>query len=136
MADQVSMEEFGIVSVDYFHGRKCVGVTTGDGDGKVWSIVFAGEAFIHNYDPTIPIPTAIVDAALTRTLLSTGQTRLQFGLEQVTLNPLEYTIQDLTYTKGKEVFAQRSNANMPMVIPDEPEGRTADGPSALDNDGA
>lgn len=136
MSEAVSMEGHGtIVSIDYFHGRKVDGVVTGDGH-RIWTIVLSGGAMIHNYDPLIPMPVAIVGAALTRTLLSAGETRLQFGLEQVTLNPLEYTIEDPSYTKGIEVFAQRSNANMPPVVPPEPEGRTADGPSMDDDDGA
>lgn len=135
MSEGVSMESFGVVSVDYFHGRRVEKVYAGDGSNgaPIWTIEFSGGALVHNYDPMISIPTAIDGAALTRTLLSVEQTRLQFGLEQVILNPLEYSIMDPIYTKGQEVYAQRSDANMPPTAPPEPEGRTAEGP---DDDGA
>lgn len=120
-----SMEEFGPVAVDYFHGRSVESVE-GEGDvseGHLWAIKFEGGGYILNYDPTYPPPpNEIVGLALTLTTLGTSPTtgtKLYFGDRlnprkmMVNLNPLEYAIQDDTYTQGKVVFAQRSNANMP-----------------------
>lgn len=135
-----SMDDFGPVSVDYYHGRRVEEVIDGDGakDAPVWSIRLEGDAYIHNFDPSIPKPTTIIGAALTRTLLEARKTRLQFGLEQVTLNPMEYAISDPSYTGGQRVYAQRSRYNMPPVAkldsPDEPQGRDADAPEVHPDD--
>jgi hypothetical protein len=131
MTENISMDDFGPVSVDYFHGRRVERVdvhgTPGEGE-PVWTIVMEGNGLIENFDPTIPSPTAIVGAALTRTILEHDKTRLQFGLEQVTLNPMQYAIVYEGYTQGKRVFAQRSRYDMPTSLPEEPKNRTADGP--------
>lgn len=129
----VDMETFGPVAVDYFTGRRVEEVTE---DENGWAIHFEGGGIVHNYDPTIPAPKAIVGAALTMTILGahkgkddrTPVTELRFGLESVTINPLQYSIADDKYTGGQEVFAQRSRANMPE-IPPHPDERVADGPS-------
>lgn len=129
-AQQQSMERFGPVSVDYFTGQRVESVEPED-DG--WVITFDSGAKIKNHDPTIGIPKAIVGAALTRTILETKRTRLQFGLEQVILNPIEYSIIDSIYTNNVEVFAQRSEANMPQTPP-HPDERIADGPDERTGD--
>lgn len=125
-----SMENFGPVSVDYFHGRRVEAVEEGGSDGEpVWTIVLEGGARIENFDPSVPAPTAIVGAGLTRTILERNKTRLQFGLEEVTLNPIEYAIVDTNYTKGQRVYTQRSEANMPPTLPPDPSPeRVVDGP--------
>ena len=129
---QVSMEEFGPIAVDWFTGHRVTSVLVTkpkehkDGD-PVWSIEFDNGGFIHSYDPTIEAPKAIVGAALTRTMLSQDGTTMHFGLEAVTLNPLEYSIEHPTYTRGLIVFAQRSDYNMPVIAPHD-DDRTATGP--------
>lgn len=132
-----SMEAFGPVSADYYTGRRVLEVRDGaEGEGNpVWVIVFEGDAVIHNYDPTIPKPTAIVGAGLTMQVLGGHNadhqpvTELRFGLESVMLNPTEWAMSDPTYTKGQLVYAQRSEYNMPRLdTPDHPENRTAEGP--------
>lgn len=128
---EVSGDAFGPVAVDYFTGRRVEDVRDGDGaeGSPVWTIEFQGEALIHNYDPTVPKPTTITGAALTRTILTHEETRLQFGLEEVVLNPIQYAIVDPTYTNGQIVFAQRSDYNMPLRVPDDPSvHRVKDGP--------
>lgn len=127
----VSMDEFGPVSVDYFTQRRVERVVEPQrtADGPTWIVYFEGGGELHNFEPEVPTPKAIVGAALTRTILDGKNkvTRLQFGLEEVTLNPIKYAIRDENYTKGKLVYAQASAYNMPPP-PDEPEGRTAEGP--------
>lgn len=130
-----SMERFGAVSVDYFTGRKVLAVGEPENTmfpGVVWAIKFEGDGVIYNFDPTIKLPSVIVGAALTRCLLETKMTRLQFGLEQVILNPIEYAIQDPVHTKGELVFAQRSEANMPS-LPDMSD-HVAEGPTGPEDD--
>lgn len=136
MADKeeraMSMEEFGPVSVDYFTQHRVESVRKSQKkDGPEWIIKFEGGGEIHNFEPEVPLPKAIVGAALTRTIMDGKKrvTRLQFGLEEVTLNPMKYAIKDSNYTKGKLVYPQTSMANIPPPPPDEPEGRAADGPS-------
>lgn len=129
-ARPVSMERFGPVAIDYFNGRRVEKVIEGDNDA-VWSIYFEGGGIIHNYDPLMPMPKTIIGAALTQVILGAhrdGQpvTEMRFGLEAVFLNPIEYSMIDTTYTKGQEVYAQRSDANMPTVAP-YPYERDADG---------
>lgn len=127
----ISMEEFGPVSVDYFHGRrvekveKCRASKSGR---PTFIIHFEGGGEIHNFESEVPTPKAIVGAALTRTIMdsTTKVTRLQFGLEEVVLNPMEYAIRDPNYTKGELVYAQRSTVN--MEPPEEPSERVAEGP--------
>lgn len=129
----VSMEEFGPVAVDYFSGRRVESVSE---DDNGWTIYFEGGGIVHNYDPSVPMPKAIVGAALTMTILGahkgkddrTPVTELRFGLESVKLNPLEYSMADPSFTGGQEVYAQRSTANMPET-PLHPDERVADGPS-------
>jgi hypothetical protein len=129
----VSMEEFGPVAVDYFTGRRVEKVEETDNG---WTIYFEGGGVVHNYDPKIKAPKAIVGAALTMTILGghkgkddrTPVTELRFGLESVKLNPIEYSMADDNFTGGQEVFAQRSTANMPETAP-HPDERVADGPS-------
>lgn len=124
----ISMEEHGPVSADYYHQRRVERIEEPhEPDGPTFIIVFEGGGEIHNFEPEVPTPKAIVGAALTRTILDGTQrvTRLQFGLEEVVLNPLKYAIRDDNYTNGKLVFAQASMANK---LPPEPEGRTAEGP--------
>lgn len=125
----VSMEEFGPVSVDYFNERRVVDVVRGDGSegAPVWTIHFEGGGLIHNFDPTLPMPTKIKGAAQTMVVMNTKLTELRFGLEQVFLNPIEYAISDPRYTKGTVVYAQRSQANMPST-PAHPDDRVQDGP--------
>jgi hypothetical protein len=130
MVKAMSMDEFGPISADYFHGRRVERVDVAKPharteDEPVWEIVMEGNAHIQNFDPTIPPPTAIIGAALTRTILESGRTRLQFGLEQVTLNPIEYAILDEHYTRGIRVYAQRSSYNMPRSLPDDPSAQRA-----------
>lgn len=122
-----SMEVFGAIAIDHFTGRRVEKVADGERDA-VWTITFEGNAKVHNFDPTIPMPTQIVGAALTRTILETKRTRLQFGLEQIVLNPLEYAIEDPSYTHGELVYAQRSEANMPPDSPPHPDERIAEEP--------
>jgi hypothetical protein len=140
----VSMEEFGRnVSVDYYNGRRVEEVTEGPGGegAPVWTIHLADGAVINNYDPTLDMPKTIKGAALTMVILNGGgvsgkpMTELRFGLEVVYLNPLEYTISDPTYTKGVEVYAQRSHANMPRTAP-HPDERIQDGPEQQPDDEA
>lgn len=127
-----SMSSFGPVAVDHFTGRRVEGVDVNNSPAEgepVWIIVLEGDALIENFDPTIPAPLAIVGAGLTRTFLERSKTRLQFGLEEVTLNPLEYAIVDVNYTQGERVYAQRSEANMPPSLPPDPSPeRVVDGP--------
>lgn len=124
-----SMEEFDrIVNVDYFTQRRVEKVTERE-DGALWTIHFEGGGQLRNYDSNVPTPRAVVGAALTRTILdgTNRVTRLQFGLEEVMLNPMEYAIIDPNYTKGQLVYPQRSRYNMPT--PPHPDERVADGPS-------
>ena len=125
----MSMEEFGPVSVDYFHQRRVekVEAQKRTKNGPTWIIYFEGGGELHNFEPEVPTPKVVEGAALTRTILdgTNKVTRLQFGLEEVVLNPMKYAIRDVNYTKGKLVFAQASMAN---ELPTEPEGRTAEGP--------
>lgn len=138
-----SMEEFGPVSVDYFHGRAVEEVIAGKGGAgdPVWSVRFEGGGLLHNYDPTYSAPPPeIVGMVLTLTQLGIRQTSeagegtvLYFGDRlaprrmQVHLNALQYAIQDETYTRGEIVYAQRSRANMPPM-PTHPDERVVDGP--------
>lgn len=128
----ISMEEFGPIAVDYYHGRRVERVESFLDEGKtytdgtpVWTIYLEGGAEIHNFDPMVPMPTAIVGAALTLTILGSheGQerrpvTELRFGLESLKLNPIEYAMLDPQYTKGQLVYPQRSRANMPQEADD------------------
>jgi len=138
-----SMEEFGPVSVDYFHGRTVEAVEEGQedssGETPVWTLRFEGGGKLHNYDPTYPAPPPnIVGLVLTLTTLGghlpstergqgAPQTVLYFGDNlaprkmQVNLNPMQYAISDDTYTQGQTVFAQRSRWNMPGTVPGHPE---------------
>lgn len=130
MSDKItSMEEYGSVSVDYFHGRRVERIEEGNKEkGEPTFIIhFEGGGELHNFDDRVPMPKAIVGTALTRTIMdgTNKVTRLQFGLEQVTFNPMEYAIRDPNHTNGELVYAQCSTANM---IPDEPVERIADGP--------
>lgn len=129
MPEVTSMEEFGPVAVDYFTQHRVTEVEIPDKteDGPTWIVHFEGGGQIWNFEPEVPTPTAIVGQELTRTIFDSTRrvTRLQFGLEQITLNPLKYAILDPNYTKGKLVFAQTSHVNQ---LPAEPEGRTAEGP--------
>lgn len=139
MTSGVSMEAFGPISVDYFNGRRVDAVREGDGTegAPVWSIEYEGSGFIHNYDPTLSLPTAIVGAAQTLVVLGGKQvlgyptTELRFGLEVVHLNPMQYAIEDETYTRGQIVFAQRSQANMPRPV-DPSDERVKDRPDGED----
>lgn len=129
---EVSGDAFGPIAVDYFNGRRVEDVRDGDGaeGSPFWTIELEGEGLIHNYDPSIPKPTTITGAALTRTILSHEATRLQFGLEEVQLNPIEYAMVDPTYTDGLIVYPQRSDYNMPLEVPDDPsQHRVKDGPA-------
>jgi hypothetical protein len=120
----VDMETFGgNISVDYYTGRRVEDVAEGSGaeGAPVWTIHLADGAVVNNYDPTIEMPKAIKGAALTMVILNGG-------LEKVMLNPMEYTVSDPTYTKGIEVYAQRSPANMPSTTPPHPDERVQDGP--------
>jgi hypothetical protein len=133
----VDMETFGgNISVAYYTGRRVEDVAEGSGaeGAPVWTIHLADGAVVNNYDPTIEMPKAIKGAALTMVILNGGgqsgkpMTELRFGLEKVMLNPMEYTVSDPTYTKGIEVYAQRSPANMPSTTPPHPDERVQDGP--------
>lgn len=134
LADRINGEEFGPISVDYFYGRRVERVEPGDGSEGMptWSIFFEGGGIIHNYESEVPTPLAIVGAALTRQILDGKNrvTRLQFGLEEVTLNPMKYSMVDPNYTQGKEVFPQTSHANpLPAPPPPDPSPeRVADAP--------
>lgn len=137
-----SMEEFGPVSLDYFNQRRVLDVVTGSGEGEgIWIIKFEGGGEVHNFDPTIPAPTAIKGAGLTLVILGahtdpqtrTPVTEMRFGLESVKLNPLEYAMRDPNYTRGQLVYAQRSNANMPSTPP-HPDERVADGPEGFNEE--
>jgi hypothetical protein len=118
----ISMEGFGPISVDYYHGRRVESVEDTENG---WVIKLEGGAEVHNFDPTIDKPTAIVGAALSMSILGAHQgedrrpvTELRFGLESVKLNPIEYAMRDSQYTKGQLVYPQRSNANMPQEADD------------------
>ena len=138
MSERISGDAFGPVSLDYFTQRRVEKVEPGDGgkDSPVWSIYFQGGGIIHNYDSSLPIPKAIVGAALTRQILSGTQTRLQFGLEQIVLTPTKYGMVDENYTKGQIVMPQTSDYNLlaqqqaEEARPDDPSPeRAAEGPS-------
>jgi hypothetical protein len=136
----VSMEEFGPVAVDYFHGRRVEEVSeagTDPSDG-VWWVRFEGGGMIANTDDTLEMPPQdITGLALTLTVIGVGTpqpaTLLYFGTSSepqkyvVNLNPTEYAICDETYTRGAWVYAQRSTANM-LETPPPPDERIADGP--------
>lgn len=136
--------ESTLASVDYFNGRRVDDVAVPKDAGKegspYWTIFFEGGAKLHNYDERTPTPKAIKGAALTRCIFdgTNKVTRLQFGLEEVILNPVMYAIEDEGYTKGQLVYPQRSQANMVLGTPDDPssvrihDGRTHD----EDDDGA
>jgi len=134
LADRISGEEFGPISVDYFYGRRVEKVEKGNpGEGyPEWSIFFEGGGIIHNYESEAPLPKAIVGAALTLQILdgTNRVTRLMFGMEEVVLNPMKYRMVDPGYTQGTEVFPQTSHANLlPALPPPDPSSeRVADGP--------
>lgn len=138
-----SMESRGPVSVDYYHGRPVESVTEGDGsaDAPCWTITLEGGAMIHNFDPTYEMPTSLVGMYFNASTLSPTETTLYFGpgdnpkQVSMSLNPIEYAIADSEYTKGKMVYAQRSEANMPAVA-QHPDERIADGPTIDEDDGA
>lgn len=142
MAEAVSGERF-LASVDHYTGRRVVNVKVNKSPGEdepYWTIEFEGGAVLHNYESETPVPTAIKGAALSRTILDGKNkvTRLQFGLEEVVLNPMKYAISDPTYTKGKLVFPQKSEANMfdPQTPPDPSADRIKDGPTGDEDDEA
>jgi len=73
----VSMEEFGPVAVDYFHGHIVEEVTEAERypDDGVWWIRFHGGGMIANTDAMIPKPPAeLVGLALTLTVLGVQET--------------------------------------------------------------
>ena len=123
----ISMEAFGPVSVDYFHGRRVEKVFVGDENVECeWGIKFEGGGLVLNYNPlSEKPPEAIVGLALTLSVLGAKETiggkpgtLLYFGTSAnprqyvVLLDPLEYAISDDVFTKGQLVYAQRSEANM------------------------
>lgn len=125
-----SMESHGPVSVDYYHGRPVESITEGDGseEAPCWTLTLEGGAMIHNFDPTYTIPDqGLVGMYFNASTLSATETTLYFGPPdnpkqvRMSLNPIEYAIVDSEYTKGRLVYAQRSDANMPPVAahPDE-----------------
>lgn len=131
MAEAQSMDAFGPVSVDYFTGRRVESVEAGHDPGE-WAIYFEGGGIIRNYESEVPTPTQIIGAALNHCIFdgTNKVTRLLFGLEEIVLNPIQYSIEDPVYTKGTEVYAQRSDWNMrDLGTPPDPSGdRVADGP--------
>lgn len=131
---QLSGDRFGPVSADYFHGKRVEAVEEGDKTegSPVWTIIFEGGARIDNYELEVPTPKAIVGQAHTKTILdgTNKVTRLLFGLEEVVLNPMKYSITDENYTKGHEVFPQASDYNMKTSLPPDPSAdRVAEGPT-------
>jgi hypothetical protein len=65
-------------------------------------------------------------------------TRLQFGYEEITINPVEYAMVDPNYTRGQLVYPQRSNANMGphWEVPEHPDERAAEGPEEAPDEDA
>jgi hypothetical protein len=123
--------------VDYFHGRTVERVEEGDGSNgaPVWTIFFEGGGEIRNYNPSLGMPS-VEGFALTLTTLGVESgTTLSFGNEAnprsvvVYLDPTQYSMVDSTYTGGEEVYAQRSEANMPPSLPPHPDERAAEEPS-------
>lgn len=131
MSERLSGDRFGPVSADYFHGLRVQAVEEGDkAEGSpVWSIVFEGGSRIDNYELEVPTPKAIVGQAHTKTILEAQRTRLFFGLEEVVLNPMKYSITDANYTQGHEVFPQTSDYNEIPLPPDPSPDRVVDGPT-------
>jgi hypothetical protein len=138
----MSMEEFGPVAVDYFHGHIVEEVSEAGDDPSdgVWWLRFEGGGMIANTDPEIEIPPAEMSGlALTLTVLGVTEgvekpsTLLYFGSPEnprqfvVALNPIEYAMCDEVHTRGTWVYAQRSTANM-LNTPPHPDERIVDGP--------
>lgn len=143
--EQMSLDEFmqehGPCSVDWFYGHKVAAIHQAKPNDNrpgdpVWTIEFDNGGMIYNFDPTIPANN-VVGAALTRCDLSVGTTVLNFGLERITLDPIQYAMEHPTYTKGIVVFPQRSTYNTPPRIPAHDDSRAADGAEEhTEDDGA
>ena len=131
--EAISGEEF-ICSPDYFIGYRVISVTPGEAP-IVWTITFESGGVIHNYSDQIPQPVAIVGAALTRVIMDSTRktTRLQFGLEEVVLNPMEYAMVDDNFTKGQTVFPQQSQVTLRDRIRKNAERDRPDDPSSRRN---
>jgi hypothetical protein len=120
--DPISMDEFGPIAVDVFHGRRVEKVEAGQGGtgDPVWAIYFTSGGILYNYSPAIKAPEGIVGMKYTHTMLGTSDgTLLYFGndaMNQVAIDPLNYAISDPHFTKGRIVFAQRSRAQMPPRV--------------------
>jgi len=139
-----SMESYGPVSVDHFHGRSVEEIldTSGHPSEGEWAVKFEGGGMIVNFDTEVAKPPEeLVGQSLTLTVLGAQETvggnpatLLYFGNSQdprqyvIKLNPMEYAISDDAYTDGNLVYAQRSEANMEPEVPPEDADRLQDGP--------
>lgn len=126
MSEGVSMDEFGPVSLNDFHGRVVEAVEHGDGSDE-WTIALSGGAKIVNYSPLVALPPErivgtklmLVVFGARKTIGGKHATLVYFGDEQqprswvVVLDPINYAMEDPIVTRGQTVFAQRSRANMP-----------------------
>jgi hypothetical protein len=114
----MSLEEFAektgrYASADWYVGQRVASCPDEPGDGAVWAIVFESGAAFYNYDPLITNPRMkIVGAGLTQVVMTSKRTELRFGLETVTINPLQWSMRDDVHTIGEMVFPQRSTLNM------------------------
>ena len=131
--------------LSHYVGRNVKKVVKLKGGGK-WRIRLDGDVIIENKDENLPKPE-IEGLTLVRVMLSEMDTRLLFGhpdpesqevknQEEVTLNPIKYSITDPQQWGGKEIEPQRLDPeerefvnHLRRTLPQDPsQERVVDGP--------
>jgi hypothetical protein len=126
--------------LDWYNQRKVESV---EKTGETFTIMLEGNVAILSLDENFPLEETVaksmVGTNLIRVILSSEETRMQFGysvtsgdvpnvVAEVVMNPVEYTISDPEHPTDTPWYPQRIQAW--AEIPDEPTGRTAEGPEA------
>lgn len=131
--DNLTGKQKGKPRLDYYIGRLVTDVTeTEDG----YDIVLDGNVRISNTDGRRATPSGIIGLSFMRAILSTEETRLQFGRirperepmdqTEVVLTPHRYRISDERYEGGPHY--PQGNQDSELDTPEMPVGRDADGP--------
>lgn len=128
------------MDISYLHGRRVVGVLTGEGaavfDGATWAIELEGNGFILCFDDSYE-PPAVQNLALTTSTTVTGdEVLLYFGTDNnptgtlVSLRPDAYGVSDETYSGGAIVRPNEApNEVTESPVPSSDTGVVVDGPT-------